>query len=67
MTLKHWYQIPWKVYSLEESSFLKDIEKIQREMCNIQGNFMSLIFYRNNVIELTEWLHEAYLNNRGYS
>ena len=39
------------------------MEKIQRELCNIEGNFMSFIFYRNNLFELNEWLHEAYLNN----
>ena len=38
------------------------MEKIQREMCNIEGNFMSLIFYRNGLVELIEWLREAYLN-----
>ena len=53
----------WKVSSLEEPSFLEDMEKIQRAMCNIKGNFMSLLFDRNNVIELSEWLHEAYLKN----
>ena len=39
------------------------MEKIQREMCNIEGNFMSFLFDRNNFFELNEWLHEAYLNN----
>ena len=34
----------WKVSSLEKPSFLEDMEKIQREMCNIKGNFMPLIF-----------------------
>ena len=53
----------WKVSSLEEPSFLEDMEKIQRAMCNIKGNFMSLIFYRNNLVELNKWLNEAYLNN----
>ena len=48
---------------MEEPSFLEDMEKIQREMCNVKGNFMSLIFYRKNVIELSEWLHESYLKN----
>ena len=47
-----------KVSSLEELSFLEDMEKIQREMCTIEGNFMSF-FYRNNLVELDEWLHEA--------
>jgi len=47
-----------KVSSLEEPSFLEDMEKIQREMCTIEGNFMSF-FYRNNLVELDEWLHEA--------
>ena len=32
-------------------------------MCNIEGNFMSLIFDRNNLVELNELLHEAYLNS----
>ena len=32
-------------------------------MCNIEGNFISFIFDRNNLVELNEWLHEAYLNN----
>ena len=64
MTLKHWYQIlvgellPWK-----DPSFLEDMENIQRAMCNIKGNFMSFLFYRKNFIELSEWLHESYLNN----
>ena len=47
-----------KVSSLEELSFLEDMEKIQREMCTIEGNFMSF-FYRKNLVELDEWLHEA--------
>ena len=42
------------------------MEKIQRAMCNIEGNFMSLFFDRNNLVELNEWLHEAYLNNNEY-
>ena len=48
---------------MEDPSFLEDMEKIQREMCNIKGNFMSLLFDRKNVIELIEWLHESYLKN----
>ena len=48
----------WKVSSLEEPSFLEDMEKIQRAMCNIEGNFMSLIFDRNNLVEINEYLHE---------
>ena len=48
---------------MEDQSFLEDMEKTQREMCNITGNFMSLIFDRKNFIELIEWLHESYLNN----
>ena len=39
------------------------MEKIQREMCDIEGNFMSLFFDRNNLVELNEWLHETYLSN----
>ena len=46
----------WKISSLEEPSFLEDMKKIQRAMCNIKGNFMSLLFYRKNVIEISEWL-----------
>ena len=53
----------WKASSLEEPSFLEDMEKIQRAMCKIKGNFMYLIFDRKNVIDLSEWLHESYLNN----
>ena len=53
----------WKFSSLEEPSFLEDMEKIQRAMCTIKGNFMALIFDRNNLVEINEWLHEAYLNN----
>ena len=52
-----------KVSSLEEPSFLEDMKKIQRAMCNIKGNFMSLLFYRKNVIALSEWLHESYFKN----
>ena len=51
---------------MEEPSFLKDMEKIERAMCNIKGNFMSLIFDRKNFIELSEWLHESYLNNNEF-
>ena len=40
----------WRDTSLEEPSFLEDMEKIQAEMCNIKGNFMSLIFYRKKFI-----------------
>ena len=36
----------WRATSLEETSFLEDMEKIQRAICNIKGNFMSLIFDR---------------------
>ena len=53
----------WKVSSLEDPSILEDMEKIQKELCNIKGNFMSFLFDRNHLIELNEWLHEAYLNN----
>ena len=48
----------WKISPLEEPSFLEDMEKIQRAICNIEGNFMSFIFYRNNLVELNECLHE---------
>ena len=53
----------WKVSSFEEPSFLEYMDKIQREMCNIEGNFISFIFDRNNLVDLNEWLNEAYLNN----
>ena len=46
----------WKISSLEEPSFLEDMEKIQRAMCTIEGNFMSLVFDRNILVELNEWL-----------
>ena len=36
----------WRATSLEEPSFLEDMEKIQREMCKIKGNFMSFLFDR---------------------
>ena len=49
----------WKISSLEDPSFLKDIEKIQRAICNIEGNFIYFIFDRNNLVDLNEWLHEA--------
>ena len=64
MTLKHWYQNScWRATSLEEPSFLEDMEKIQRAMCNIKGDLMSLLFDRKNVIELSDWLHESYFKN----
>ena len=56
----------WRATSLEELSFLEDMEKIQREMCNIKGNFMSFIFYIKNVIEIIEWLHESFLKNNEF-
>ena len=52
-----------KFSSLEDPSFLEDMENIQSAMCNIEGDFMSLIFYRNNFFELNECLHDAYFNN----
>ena len=48
---------------MEETSFLEDMEKIQREMCHIKGNFMSLIFDRNNLVDINEFLHDSYLKN----
>ena len=48
----------WKISSLEEPSFLEDMEKIQRAMWNTKGNFMSFLFYRNNLVELNECLYE---------
>ena len=39
------------------------MEKIQRAICNIEGNFMPFLFDRNNLVKINEWLHEAYLNN----
>ena len=53
----------WRDTSLEEPSFLEDMEKIQIAMCNIKGNFMYLIFDIKNFIELSEWLHESHLKN----
>ena len=53
----------WKVSSLEEPSFLEGMENIQRAMCNIEGNFMYFIFYRNNLTGIIEWLQKSYLNN----
>ena len=46
----------FKFSSLEEQSFLEYMKKIQRAMCNIKGNFMSLILNIKNLIELSEWL-----------
>ena len=51
---------------MEEPSFLEDMEKIQREMCNIKGYFMYFIFYREKFIELIEWLHESCLKNNEF-
>ena len=48
----------WKISSLEEPSLLEDMEKIQRAMCNIEGNFMSFLFDRNNLVDINECLHE---------
>ena len=48
---------------MEKTSFLEDMEKIQRAMCHIKGNFMSLVFDRNHFLEPNEFLHDAYLNN----
>ena len=53
----------WRATSLEETSFFEDMEKIQRAMCPIKGNFMSLLFDRNHLFELNELLHDAYLKN----
>ena len=48
---------------MEDPSFIEYMEKIQRAMCNIKGNFMSFIFYIKIFIDLSEWLHESYWNN----
>ena len=53
----------WKIYSLEDPSFLKDIEKIQRAICNIEGKFIYFLFDRINLVEVNECLHEYLLNN----
>ena len=53
----------WRDTSFEEPSFIEYMENIQREMCNIEGNFMSLLFYGKNPVELNEWLQESYLKN----
>ena len=68
MTLKNWYKILVGIFfSFEDPSFFEDIEKIQREMCNIEGNLMYFIFDRNNLVELNELLHDAYFNNNEYN
>ena len=51
---------------MEDPSFLEDMEKIQRAMCKIKGNFMSLLLDRKNVIEISEWLHKSYSKNNEY-
>ena len=53
----------WKISSLEDPSFLEDMEKIQRAMCHIKGNFMILFFDRNHLFQLNKLLHDAYLKN----
>ena len=53
----------WRATSLEDPSFLQDMENLQRAMCNIKGNFMYLLCDRKNVIDLREWLHESYMKN----
>ena len=42
----------WRANSMEETSFLEGMEKIQREMCHIKGNFMSLIFDTKHLFEI---------------
>ena len=53
----------WKISSLEEPSFLEDMEKIQRAMCNIEGNLCLCFLINFFLVNINEWLHEAYLNN----
>ena len=48
---------------MEETSFLEDMENIQRGMFHIKVNFMSFIFDRNHSLDLNELLHDAYLKN----
>ena len=48
---------------MEETFFLEDMEKIQRAMCHIKGDFMSLHFHRNHFFYLNELLHDANVNN----
>ena len=42
----------WKFSSFEDASFLEDMYNIQRAMCTIEGNFMSLVFDINNLVEI---------------
>ena len=49
----------WRATSLEDPSFLEDMEKIQRVMCNTKGNLIYFIFDIKNFIDLIEWLHES--------
>ena len=51
----------WRATYLGETSFLEDMEKIQRAMCHIKGNFMYFLFDRNHVFELNELLHAIIL------
>ena len=39
------------------------MEKIQRAMCHIKGDFMSFLFFRNHLFEINELLHDAYFTN----
>ena len=49
----------WRATSLEEPSFLEDMEKIQREMCNIKGNFMFFILIEKISLSLVN----GYMNH----
>ena len=52
--------ICWK---LEEKTSMEDMEKFQKAMTSIKGNFIHLLSNRDSLLELVEFLHGACLKD----
>ena len=67
MTLKHWYQILVETFLHWRSHPSLETWRRFKEQC-ARSKVISCrwFFIEKNVIELSEWLHESYLNNNEY-
>ena len=64
MNLHGTYALMTKLcWNLEEKSSIEDIEKFQKAMTSTKGNFLQLLFDRDNLLELMELLYGASLKD----
>ena len=63
MILKHWHQILVVKFPHWRSPPSLNTWRRFKEQCATLKVISCLFFYRKNLVELNEWLNEAYLNN----